>query len=1483
MDQPQHQNQNNQTAQSDDKSNLLPRPTQHTTENNQQLPHLPVHQQQSERPIQMQQLHEQQQNQRISSGPMKQENSLPPQVSQIPHSQQPTQIKHERTLPPQIQQNQPLPQTPMMYQQGQQQYHYPPPPYSQPQNMRPAGMSAFSQGNVQNNSNYMRYVQVPNMPPMMIPSQQPRPYPHMNQNQYQHRTMFNPVQIGGNFPTPMGLPQQPPPPSFLEHDLRNTTKIQAMKITQAKAMPPPTVKRSESRAKKRKEEKTEDVPTRKYTFRERRPSARIIEEDDEVERVVEKKKETYSVEFLTENALKEVEKVIAVRGSDNYEEAEYLVKYKGQSYRNIEWKTGKDLLLMVNPLRVKRWSQKKRSTEEEEYFPADYLVVERIISEKIVDGVTYYLVKWCGGLNYLDLTWEKAEELGDDEKIEEFKRFHIPQDPSSIPPPLPGRIFNRRTESDVYKHGNTLRSYQLEGLNWLVFNWCRGKGCILADEMGLGKTVQVVTFFQHLMSFQKLPGPFLIVTPLSTLEHWRREVSEWTDMNVIVYLGTKDNRHRIQHYEWFYLDQNEREVSKQIKFHALVTTYEMVLNDLDLLSQIHWQVLVVDEAQRLKNKESKLNKALTQVPAYHKILLTGTPIQNNITELWTLLNFVDPDHFSTLENFNEQFGEAKTAEEVNKLQTEIKPYLLRRVKDNVEKSIPPKEEILIEVELTLVQKKYYRALYEKNREFLNKGCIGSNVPHLQNLMIQLRKVCNHPFLIPGVEAKEVGEYPDDSEYYASELIKSSGKLVLLDKLLPKLRDDGHKVLIFSQLKGVLDMLVKYLKYKNYTYERLDGSIKSNDRQNSIDRFMKGERFVFLLCTRAGGIGINLSEADTVIIYDSDWNPQNDLQAQARCHRIGQKKEVKVYRLLSRNTYERYMFERASLKLGLDQAILSNIGEDNKEKEKLSKEDIDALLKYGAYGVLKEDDNTATKTSKVVWQGDSVDTSNFSKATFVSEAGDVIDLNDPNFWEQVLPKLRTPGQLYKELDKAMELEKDEFVTWLEENLEAFIMELRQHIDSVVGAYNEAKGHILPERDTILKSIELLLTQQELIAEDIVDELLTAAETLKFSRNKRKTRYIPVAEDEDDKRSKKLKKTDMSREMKSMLYDAIVDVGRADFKMLRIKAQIGPEWPQDEIRSLTIGFLRQCAAASDLLKVNKKYFTHLLEQYHNIKRIRRGGRDDVIKPGHVYTFKEEYSFVKEFVKRWETKLKYSNRFFKLIGEDEIIPEIDNAERLTNWWNPQCDHDLLKGFARYGFESGELIQEDEDLIFSTLLSDQPEKSPKTTDEVVLHLQYEMPSNKVLTKHIKSLISLMDKQAKKMLKEKKSDEDNEHSSADNQNDDNNDEIQLVDMQDDGKDNEEKKSSEEGNNEENKSMEEDNNEEVKVMEEDNEEETKTTKEETKTMEEDNEEIKSTKEEDNKMEEDKEEQVKVTEDKMEEDENNIRNEKSTEETKGEDE
>lgn len=254
--------------------------------------------------------------------------------------------------------------------------------------------------------------------------------------------------------------------------------------------------------------------------------------------------------------------------------------------------------------------------------------------------------------------------------------------------------------------------------------------------------------------------------------------------------------------------------------------------------------------------------------------------------------------------------------------------MLRRLKEDVEKNLAPKEETIVEVELTNIQKKYYRAILERNFVFLAKGA--HSLPNLMNTMMELRKCCNHPYLITSAEEKILQDWKiekNNYEHLFQTLVTSSGKLVLVDKLLPKLKANGHKVLIFSQMIRVLDILEDYLAHKKYPYERIDGRIRGNLRQEAIDRFSKpdSDRFVFLLCTRAGGLGINLTAADTVIIFDSDWNPQNDLQAQARCHRIGQKKSVKVYRLITRNTYEREMFDRASLKLGLDKAVLQSMG------------------------------------------------------------------------------------------------------------------------------------------------------------------------------------------------------------------------------------------------------------------------------------------------------------------------------------------------------------------------------------------------------------------------------------------------------------------------------------------------------------------------------------------------------------------------------
>lgn len=313
------------------------------------------------------------------------------------------------------------------------------------------------------------------------------------------------------------------------------------------------------------------------------------------------------------------------------------------------------------------------------------------------------------------------------------------------------------------------------------------------------------------------------------------------------------------------------------KFNVIITTYEMVLQDTNRLSRVHWQYMVIDEGHRLKNHKSKLLEVLRGFRTEHKLLLTGTPLQNDIGELWTLLNFLDEEKFQSREEFLEEFGDMQDSSELEKLQQLIGPYLLRRLKEDVEKSIPPKEEIIVEVVPTNVQKQYYRAILDRNREFLMQGVSSRrNVPNLMNVLMEIRKVCNHPFLITGAEERLTKGM--DRKEALEFMIKCSSKLLLVDKLLEQLHADGHKVLIFSQMVQVLNILEDYLSYRGYSYCRLDGSIRGDLRQEAIDRFSdpKNNIFAFIVSTRAGGVGINLTRADTVIIFDSDWNPQNGM-------------------------------------------------------------------------------------------------------------------------------------------------------------------------------------------------------------------------------------------------------------------------------------------------------------------------------------------------------------------------------------------------------------------------------------------------------------------------------------------------------------------------------------------------------------------------------------------------------------------------------
>ncbi len=631
-----------------------------------------------------------------------------------------------------------------------------------------------------------------------------------------------------------------------------------------------------------------------------------------------------------------------------------------------------------------------------------------------------------------------------------------------------------------YKNGGTLRDYQVEGLNWLLRCWYGKRSSILADEMGLGKTIQVITFLNHLFEVDEIRGPFLICVPLSTLEHWRREAEGWTNMNVCLYHDSgggpsssssySNMRDIIREYLWYYSGRSRR----LLKFHLLITTYDDLIKDYEELADIPWRAVVVDEAQRIRQINSKIadcmrsvvTKGLNAYGYQHRILMTGTPLQNNTAELFSLLNFIEPAKFPDAEKFADRFGDITTQEQVEALQRRIAPHLLRRVKEDVAKDIPPKEETIIDVELTTVQKQYYRAIFEKNHAFLMQSMKGNMMPKLMNIQMELRKCCNHPWLIHGVEPAEMEKLTNRMKHEGQDsfsrkrgttsdvvinrdeferrrmiegIIPTSGKMVLVDKLLPKLREEGHKVLIFSQMVIMIDIIQEYCEFRKYPCEVLHGSVSGNDRQKSIDRFNKDPNsFVFLLSTRAGGVGINLTAADTVIIFDSDWNPQNDVQAMARCHRIGQTKSVTIYRLITRKSFEAEMFERASKKLGLEHAVLGSrtfTDEDfdnaKKQEEKMTAKEMEQLLREGAYAVLLEDDEEvkafceqdieailAQRTHTIITEGGGDDkkteswlnkkkNSKTRKSLFTGDsslAHAEIDVNDPDFWKKVLPDL-----------------------------------------------------------------------------------------------------------------------------------------------------------------------------------------------------------------------------------------------------------------------------------------------------------------------------------------------------------------------------------------------------------------------------------------------------------------------------------------------
>ncbi|CAN4125913.1 unnamed protein product [Withania somnifera] len=498
----------------------------------------------------------------------------------------------------------------------------------------------------------------------------------------------------------------------------------------------------------------------------------------------------------------------------------------------------------------------------------------------------------------------------------------------------------------------TLKPHQNEGVSWLVRRYLLGVNVILGDEMGLGKTLQATSLLSYLKVYLKTPGPFLILCPLSVTDGWMSEMANFAPkLRVLSYTGEKEHRRNLRRKMYEQMNKEDSD-AKSLPFDVLLTTYDIVLLDEDFLSQVPWHYAIIDEAQRLKNPSSVLYNVLNErfvMPS--KLLMTGTPIQNNLSELWALLHFCMPSVFGTLEQFLSAFKEAgnpscpdadKVKEQFKILKYVIGAFMLRRTKSQLIELgtlvLPPLTEITVMAPLVALQKKVYMSILRKELTQLLALASGApNTRSLHNIVIQLRKACSHPYLFAGIEPEpyEEGEH----------LVQASGKLLILDHLLQKLHACGHRVLLFSQMTQTLDILQDYLELRKYSYERLDGSIRAEERFAAIRSFShqsvnnkskfeaeKNAAFVFLISTRAGGVGLNLVAADTVIFYEQDWNPQVDKQALQRAHRIGQTNHVLSINLVSQQSVEEVIMRRAQRKLQLSHNIVGDDVLDQEGKE-----------------------------------------------------------------------------------------------------------------------------------------------------------------------------------------------------------------------------------------------------------------------------------------------------------------------------------------------------------------------------------------------------------------------------------------------------------------------------------------------------------------------------------------------------------------------
>lgn len=660
----------------------------------------------------------------------------------------------------------------------------------------------------------------------------------------------------------------------------------------------------------------------------------------------------------------------------NEDDKQYLVKWENESYLQAAWFSGAwtwgVTAAAMRKAFFKREDGPKMRTEDaipEEYLRIDivlsvkYTSIVEVRTEKIdkarIKEVDKALIKYKG-LGYEDAVWEQVPTPEDGDRWLDFVTAYndwVAGRYVTYPKqgPLKGRLEKVRAQhfAKLEKQkqpdnlvGGELMKYQIEGLNWLYHQWYCAKNGILADEMGLGKTIQVIAYMATMVQEHNC-FPFLIVVPNSTAANWRREIKQWVpSLRVVAYFGSSQAREMAYKYEMY------PEGTKELRCHIVVTSYEAAADDScrRMFRSVSWAGLIVDEGQRLKNDKSQLYTALSAVRAPFRVLMTGTPLQNNARELFNLLHFLDETIDAA--QLEEKYAEM-TSENIKELHAQIRPFILRRTKAQVLTFLPPLGQVILPISMSHLQKQLYKSILSKRPELLkalftsDKSLKQQERANLSNILMQLRKCLCHPF----VYSREIEERTDMADVSHRNLVEASAKLSLLEVLLPKLKERGHRVLIFSQFLDMLNIIEDFLDGMQMAYQRLDGQMGSLEKQKRIDQFNAPDSplFAFLLSTRAGGVGINLATADTVIILDPDWNPHQDLQAIARAHRIGQKKKVLCFQLMTRASVEEKIIQMGRKKMALDHVVVEQLDADDIEEH-----DVESILKFGAAELFKDD-------------------------------------------------------------------------------------------------------------------------------------------------------------------------------------------------------------------------------------------------------------------------------------------------------------------------------------------------------------------------------------------------------------------------------------------------------------------------------------------------------------------------------------------------